>query len=275
MSETWRQQSAEHRILAIGSVLGVDDEGYLIGQSSPDKIVAPWNGPVSKLRTSVLENVGDDLHSLYVRGSISRGTAIEGFSDLDAVILTKKAPSIIDHSWLEQFETSLKVDYPFVAGLDCSYLHANEIQTGNDKQWAFFLKVLSACVEGDDLAPILPKVKPGRDTLIVAPDIRILVEGELDLLPDEIATRMSTWGIGKRLVRAGFELVMEREQAYTRDLYPCYERFAKYYPEKAEEMYAAMDMALYTAEVPQRAVDLLGSLGPWLADEYDRLYGVV
>jgi len=45
----------------------------------------------------------------------------------------------------------------------------------------------------------------------------------------------------KRMVRTGFELVMAKEQCFTRDLYPCYEMFSKHYPEKSSDMLAALN----------------------------------
>ena len=37
---------------------------------------------------------------------------------------------------------------------------------------------------------------------------------------------------------------MVKEQRYTRDLYLCYESFAKHYPEKEREMYRALELAI-------------------------------
>ena len=121
MSNPEQRESTEHRILPIGSVLGVDNEGYLVGQSGADKIVAPWDEPVAAIRDAAVEYLGDELHRVYVRGSVSRGAAIEGVSDIDSIIVVKNDPDIITKDWRANLESQIALQYPIVKGLDFSY----------------------------------------------------------------------------------------------------------------------------------------------------------
>jgi hypothetical protein len=69
----------------------------------------------------------------------------------------------------------------------------------------------------------------------------------------------------KRFLRVGFELCAEKERAYTRDLYPCYQVFSKYYPEQERNMYQALDWALNPIDDKQRLTEFIKKFGSWLA----------
>lgn len=71
----------------------------------------------------------------------------------------------------------------------------------------------------------------------------------------------------KRIVRQGFILVMARERVFTRDLYPCYKIFSKYYPEKEKEMRQALELAIYPISNTKSIFSVLDNLGEWLIKE--------
>ncbi|MNL57955.1 hypothetical protein D3C87_1815530 [compost metagenome] len=50
--------------------------------------------------------------------------------------------------------------------------------------------------------------------------------------------------MSRRIVRSGLEITLSRSQKFTRDLYFCYEEFTRYYPDKKQIMYAALENAL-------------------------------
>jgi len=83
----------------------------------------------------------------------------------------------------------------------------------------------------------------------MSPDDLAHVRSYLRALPaghfwfEERVKNRCAW-ISRRLVRVGFELVMIQEQAYTRDLYPCYQRFATHFPALALQMYKALTLAI-------------------------------
>lgn len=63
-----------------------------------------------------------------------------------------------------------------------------------------------------------------------------LEEDMNNFLQKEKITQEDCQGITKILIRSGFELVMEKEQKFTTDLYLCYQVFSQYFPEKEKEM---------------------------------------
>jgi hypothetical protein len=71
----------------------------------------------------------------------------------------------------------------------------------------------------------------------------------------------------RRIVRSGFEVTMDRSDRFTRDLYLCYEQFAKYYPERSKQMYQVLINCLNGEDNPVQYEELVA----FLAHEGSRL----
>ncbi len=259
------------RIQKIGTILRTDAQGYLMSGASIEKITDPWREVVDIYIQKFQQELGDNFHSLYIRGSIARGTAVEGVSDIDGIVLTKTEPSEIDWSWRPPLRQEVLEKHPFLKGVDFGQASVESVVNGQNKVRAFLLKVMSACVAGEDIIPQLPQVKPGRDALVVRWKFEEKIQPGYHAGP-ESTLRHRTKHIGKQILRAGMELVMEREQAYSRDLYPCYEMFSKYYPEKEPAMRIALEQALFSTEREQEFEQMRADIGPWLVKQLDIMY---
>lgn len=76
--------------------------------------------------------------------------------------------------------------------------------------------------------------------------------------------------IMKIIVRTGLALVIEKENQYTRDLFPAYKIFFKYYSEKRSEMKQALKCAITPIENPNEIIDFLDGLGNWMVNESEK-----
>ena len=131
----------------------------------------------------------------------------------------------------------------------------------------FLLKTQGLCVSGTDLG------SPWGDYTLA--DARIV----LDVLPGAIREfrqfllrspdinwrgieRRCRW-IMKKIVRAGLELVAVRERAYSRDLQPCWEAFARHHPDQAASMREVLDLAVNPSADRQRIMAAL-EVGEWV-----------
>ncbi|MFP7479387.1 hypothetical protein [Terribacillus saccharophilus] len=74
-----------------------------------------------------------------------------------------------------------------------------------------------------------------------------------------------TW-IMKIIIRAGLALIMEEEKQYTRDLYPAYEAFSRYYPEKKEKMLQALEYAINPTNQTKDISFYLNDMGKWMIE---------
>ncbi len=265
---------ARIEIQPVGSVLGVDKDGYIVSSSAVEKMQAKWREAAEAVVEVCRRVLGENLHSVYVRGSASRGEAIDGMSDLDMMVVVREYLGEKQKSELDSVRRNLEKCYPFCRGIETSVKLLEPLESRQNPNW-FLIKVYSVCVYGQDLANVLPAVKPGRSMVLHALDVR--EELLAIILKFENGEYAFTAGrcvwMMKRLLRSGAELVMEREQGYTRDLYYCYSLFSKYYPDKEPEMRQVLELALNPVGEMRQIKGLVVQLAEWIGDEVGRVYG--
>lgn len=270
------------RIRPVGSVLECDAEGFLVNPCAREKILPPWDGPVEALRRAYRRQLGEDLVGIYLRGSVPKGGAVEGISDVDSFAVVADGPSDFSPEWAEGAWLERRDEFPFCDGFEILVLSRSELLESPEMAWWRFALVSQClCIEGEDLARLLPRARPvpdqaGRADVLseTLPAFREEMGALLGASPrdpdhDEAVLSLTRWFF-KRLLRNGFLLVMERERVYTRDLYPCTERFSRHYPDQAGAMWTALEWTLGGPPGPAEALELGVSLGEWILAEAQR-----
>lgn len=251
-------------IKEIGSYFKVDEEGFLVNPASPEKIGNEWKPVVDDIVEAYKSHFGENLHSVYVRGSVAKGDAVSGISDIDTFGYANLPKDQIKTDWVSDFEKELKQKYPFVQGFEISVDPTEDAP--NDR----ILLLQSACVFGTDLSKEMPKVKVGKETLGHVYSFRknLAWFDEWAQKPQETEEiRNSCTWLMKRFLRTGLELTMERAGLYTRDLYPSYKAFADYYPDKADEMKEALYLAINPTDDLDVIKKVRQGLGTWLEEQ--------
>jgi hypothetical protein len=255
-------------ILPIGDFLPLDEEGYLINPCRYELIVPPWLDVVAAIKAAYLKHLAEKAHSLYLRGSVARGAAITGVSDIDtfAVILGERHE--IDRSWIAAFQQRMAVQYPFQTGIEIGFVPYHAVCDAHGARGSrFTIKTQTVCLWGEDLAPFIPRYKPGRalagHAFGIKEDIRRVTD-RLTFVEDTATVKRWCQWIMKRLVRTGFELIMEQEQAYTRDLYPCYVAFSRHYPAQEQQMKHALERAIAPSDDKEELAQFLDVFGAWI-----------
>jgi hypothetical protein len=220
------------------------------------------------------------LHSAYLYGSVPRGTAVPGLSDLDLLLALHDEPTGDDRAIARRLERELDAQFPQVNGagilLYSTVALLSDIER-HDLGW--FIACLCTPLAGEDLAARLPRYRP---TSLLARE----TNGDLgDLLPrwrdrlgepqTEDSLRRFARSVGRRLVRTGFTLVMPRFGGWTSDLEESAAIFGRYYPARADQMRTAAAVGGHqppAADLSVLAV-LIGDLGSWLAAEYVAVHG--
>src|SRR5215213_4424470 len=162
-------------ILKIGHVLRTDDEGYLVNELSQSDIASPWDSVVELIRDAYLKNLGERVHSIYLRGSVARGHAIEGISDVDTFAVLRTQEDALDLSWVYRLNSEIEASNPFCNGIEVVCLPYQELLNYDNEQfasWRMIVKTQSLCIYGEDLAEGLPRFKPGTETFTHAGDLR-------------------------------------------------------------------------------------------------------
>lgn len=258
----------------IGVYLEADADGYLQCVAKDRPVQVPWDAAVTVLVRWYQAALGERLHSVYVRGSVAKGMAIEGVSDLDSfAVLTQSAAALGPVSfgaWAGEVETEFIRKFPFVARVEIGTVPFEAVADGAGPD-AFVLKVESVCVYGKDLAERIEPFKLGPGIAFQTRCFRRHLGTFLREYPAEPSAgrpAFLVW-ILRRFLRLGMELVMVEERRYTRDLYLCFESFAKHYETEARLMYRALELAVDPV-VDEEAEVFVRSFGEWLADEADR-----
>lgn len=257
-------------IQPIGSYLELDERGYIINPASLEKIQEKYLPAVKEIKEEYLKHFGENLHSVYLRGSVAKGEAIENISDIDSFAVIALKDSDINTDWAGEFNNSIRTKYPFITGVEIGAIPLDDLdEYPGDK---IMIKTQSVCLYGENLANTLPSLKPGKDITQHIKGIQQEIERTKEWLKkeqsEEEITQRCTW-IMKRILRSGFELVMEDLHKYTRDLYYCYLGFSEVYPEKKKEMYQVLELAINPTSNSEIILDILESTGEWLIKETD------
>jgi uncharacterized protein len=257
---------------------GLNDDGTIAREGALDRVPAAFVPVVAAARAQIAGTFGARLHSAYLYGSIPRGTAIPGLSDLDLLAVLTGPPADADRAAARAIESALDGAFAqingagIVLGSTSSTLSELERYDGG-----FFVACLCTPLLGDDLASQLPRYRP---TGLLARE----TNGDLALFLSRWRTRAAgavtgadrqtlSRYVSRRLVRTGFTLIMPRWGGWTSDLERSAMLFGRYYPQRAAQMRVAAAVARVPSADPALLGMLIGDLGPWLAAEYTAVHG--
>lgn len=266
------------KILPYGHLFPTNQEGFILNDCHRDKILPPWTSLVEELRQNCLQIWPSRLKALYLRGSVPRGLAILKMSDLDSFALLSGEITAEDIEQSRQLCQTLNRRYLFCKKVELILFEDRLIQK-KDSIWPVIIQTQSLQIAGDFLPKTL-KVKPGRDLISYSytwqVDLATTLKGLECLSPRSLAyskqvKKQCAW-IARRMIRVGFELVMEQDQCYTPDLYQCYERFSAYFPEQQRAMKKALELAINPSANRAGFIMFLRRFGRWLEEEVERTF---
>ncbi len=246
-----------------GSYFQSDESGFLINPASAEKVQEKWK-PLIEDIVDVYKNLyGEKLKNVYIRGSVAKGEAVEGVSDIDTFAYVDLSKEELNESNINrEVRKHIEEKYDFVEDIEMGAYPLSEIS--NDS----IILNQSLCVYGEPIS--VQKLKVGKEMAIHSPSFHNRLKWFENFLikdeNDEEIKKGCVW-LMKGLLRVGFELTMERSQKYTRDLYRCYETFAEYYPEKEAEMRDVLDLALNPIADKKKIKEIMENLGTWLLAE--------
>ncbi|WP_069764565.1 nucleotidyltransferase domain-containing protein [Streptomyces sp. LUP47B] len=257
---------------------GLDAQGYIEREGSLGRIPQAFRPVVAAARDRVLDLFGPRLHSAYLYGSIPRGTARVGRSDLDLLLALRDEPTDADREGVRELGEALDKEFPQIDGVG-PLLYSRDLLLSelerHDMGW--FVACLCTPLLGDDLAEYLPRYRPDAllaretngDLALLLPRWRERIEAADS---DEPRTRLVRF-MSRHLVRTAFTLVMPCWNGWTSDLGQMAEAFGAYYPQRAEQLRAAAALGLTPTADTAVLRTYVDDLGPWLADEYTRVHG--
>ncbi len=257
-------------IKPIGSFYRADHEGYIVNDTSWEKIESNYRNAINRAVNMLTLQL--PIHSIYIRGSVPKGNGIEGVSDLDLIVISEQSSN---EEVVEKIERKLTKEFPWMNGIEVSYCLLNDL---NDIHFfsiiQFMLKTSSLCVYGKDVIEKLPGYKIDRalanDHIVKLEKHIEQAKFELDGNQDEEDIADCCGWIMKMIVRSGLALIMEQKRSYTRDLYPSYQLFSTYYPHKEPDMKQALTYAIHPSRSPEEIVRFLDRFGGWMINEANK-----
>ncbi|MFE0511503.1 nucleotidyltransferase domain-containing protein [Streptomyces sp. NPDC058964] len=259
---------------------GLDLQGRIEREGSLARIPHDFRPVVAAARDRLLDVFGARLHSAYLYGSVPRGTARTGRSDLDLLVALRQEPSDADREASRALGDTLDKEFPQIDGVGTLLFSRARLLSELERyDLGWFVACLCTPILGEDLAEYLPRYRPDSllaretngDLALILPRWRERIAGA-DVC--EEALRPLVRFMSRHLVRTGFTLVMPRWNGWTSDLREMAEVFGAYYPERAGQMLAAAEHGYEPQGDPAVLSSYVDDLGPWLAEEYARVHGV-
>ncbi|WP_327430442.1 nucleotidyltransferase domain-containing protein [Streptomyces sp. NBC_01236] len=259
---------------------GLDEQGCIAREGSLGRIPREFRPVVAAARDRLTDVFGARMTSAYLYGSIPRGTARVGRSDLDLLLVLREEPTEADRTDARTLDEALDKEFAQIDGGGTLLVSRAQLLSDLERyDLGWFVACLCTPLLGEDLAEYLPRYRPDSllaretngDLALLLPRWRERIAGAADT---EEARRPLVRFMSRRLVRTGFTLVMPRWNGWTSDLREMAEAFGAYYPEQAAQMREAA--VLGYEPVGDLAVlrSYVDGLGPWLAEEYARVHGV-
>ncbi len=242
---------------------GLDSDGYIINPCSG--IQQSYKPLVEEVCLLLKSQLHDRLHSIYLYGSVSRGTAIEGKSDLDIVVLFQTKPSKKETKHLKSLENKINTSSVTLVGFDIGNIEEVK-RNGQELFWQFFLKHCCYCLYGNDLSQTFSKIKPTRELT------RSLNSGlitKLNTLFVEITPqnyKENAKSIAKQLIRSAYFLIMEKDNSFYNDIYECSKAFLRYYPEKDDCIQLLISFVEGNNDSIPLLHELVNNFGGWIND---------
>lgn len=254
----------------------MDENKNILNDAAPEKVHSIYQPLITELKNKCLDNAKNRVHSLYLTGSVSRGRAIPGKSDLNTYAVLRKGDIGENLDWIEPLEQELKEKYRCVSDVELRFYPWRRVfpkKTGIFSDTAFNIKTHSICIYGDNLTAKIPNFQL---SLAIANDFIIhaqsnIEEAIVDLKLDQSQDNLIFWchKIIKNILRAGYALVMHKEDCFAWDLITCKTIFIKHYPEQVENINKGF---YFLDNFPSYSefVNYLNSFGKWIIEETNR-----
>ncbi|WP_173108140.1 nucleotidyltransferase domain-containing protein [Bacillus sp. KH172YL63] len=175
---------------------------------------------VEEYTASLLSEFGGKIHSIYMCGSIPKGTAKPFKSDADFTIVCER-PEDIDYDRVSCLKDQVLQKYQFVTKVDTVICSLDDVRS-KPNEWGFWIKIICVCIHGTDMGEEVPPI-------LISPDFILdlnsdteeavnRVRGFLTNAEDDTLRSKYTRGYSKRLIRALYSMVLEDTGVWDDDI---------------------------------------------------------
>ncbi|KAF1052891.1 MAG: hypothetical protein GAK43_01696 [Stenotrophomonas maltophilia] len=247
---------------------GLDREGF-IARLPASALQVAFEPLLDELRIRLVDALGPALHSLYLYGSVARGEATPGVSDLDVTLVLAQAADAPLRERLEAIRAELQRQFPQVSKVDFDIGHlAQALAPANRLSWGYWLRHQCRCVYGEDLGARFTSLPPSRA-------IALALNGDARAVLEEYAAAIEAAAPTERLrlqreaarkaLRATQVVRSDADDDWPLSLEQHAEWFLARYPEQREATLALLEQARSPSTSAEFSA-LLRRFGRWLAE---------
>ncbi|MEF1256882.1 nucleotidyltransferase domain-containing protein [Vibrio sp. M260112] len=230
---------------------------------------------IDDLVSFLTSGLGDNLHSVYLYGSVARKTAKPNQSNIDVVVVTHRGFSDLRTTLLNSIKWRFQKTHPHITEISFKTALAQDVASLDSIfSWGFLLRHCAVCVYGEDLSECFGDYEPSWE---IAKHWNMDVEDWVAVYRNRIARAdkpeeqvKAQRIIAKKLLRASYSLVMYKDKQWFEDPIECGQQFLRYYPDKQVEI-ERLGILLSGRLIAKRSViGILDGFGDWLAKQYKK-----
>jgi hypothetical protein len=253
----------------------LDFEGYIRPEADLANVQPEYQGLPDATAGLLADEFGPRLHSGYLYGSVVRGNAVPGRSDLDVIAVLLAVPVEEDRGRADRVEQALVERFPVLFSAGVGLTSLQEIRSPAQRySGQVLLRELAVCICGEDLRPGLPRTRPSAavaagfhaDPHAVFARARETLSASTDPEVIRRVCRMAS----RKMVQVAFAVVMAREGAWATVLEEQAAAVGAAFPKWAEAARRAAEQRRRPVADAGVVWELLDSFGRWAEDELDR-----
>jgi uncharacterized protein len=253
----------------------LDPEGYIRREADLANVQPEYKGVPTAAADLLADEFGSQLHSAYLYGSVARGNAVPGRSDIDLLAVLLAAPADEDRGRAERVERALTERFPVLFSAGVGLTHLQEVHSPAQRYGLqVFLRELAVCIRGEDLRPGLPRTKPSAAVAAgFHDDTRAAFERARETLAtstDPETIRRVCRMVSRRRVQVAFAVVMARERIWATVLEEQAAAVGAAFPQWAEAARRAADQGRRPVADADVVRELLDTFGRWAEDALDQ-----
>lgn len=230
--------------------IDVDNDGYILNKTSLNKIDGVYQGLLSQVVEILKRCAGTKLHSVYIYGSVGRGEALLGTSDIDLSVILTSPFSPQEMARLDEETKMFICDNPIVPKVDYDIgVTADVFKENSQYYWGFWLRHVCTSIYGEDLSVHFPKMKPNvHISKALNENLIDSLTSYRDVILEKEVDHYTLLSILKRIVRGAYCYVAERDKSWSTSIQENLIILQYYFPR--EEYFKEIEYVFLQQKVP-------------------------